>query len=129
MSTQHTPHRLDHIGFSRVKAHSIYAHPELRAEDSNDLVAFMPEHQMATARRLAACWNAFDGLPTEYVEHMVNVPEFFFKHTELLAQRDELLLALQMLLEWHESTADDDEEYSAVRDARAAIAKATGATA
>lgn len=48
----------------------------------------------ANARRIAACLNAFDGLETEQVENMVNVPEFFFKHVELLAQRDELLTAL-----------------------------------
>jgi hypothetical protein len=48
------------------------------------------------ARRLVACWNAFDGLDTELVESMVNVPEFFFKQVELLAQRDELLAGLQM---------------------------------
>lgn len=45
----------------------------------------------------------------------------------LIAAAPDLLLALEMLLDWHLSTVEDDgEEYSAVRDARAAIAKATG---
>lgn len=49
-----------------------------------------------------------------------------YANARLIAAAPELLLALEMLLQWHTSTADEDEEYSAVRDARAAIAKATG---
>ena len=52
----------------------------------------------ANARRIAACLNAFDGLETEQVESMVNVPDFFFKQVELLEQRDKLLNALHGML-------------------------------
>jgi len=43
----------------------------------------------------------------------------------LLAAAPSLLLALEMLLEWHTSIVPEDEEYSAVREARAVIKKAT----
>lgn len=47
----------------------------------------------------------------------------------LAATAPDLLLALEMLLEWHLGTSvdtEDAENYSAVREAVAAIAKATG---
>lgn len=61
----------------------------------------------ANARRLVAAWNAFEGLDTELIESMVNVPEFFFKQIGLLAQRDELLSGLSSLVT---SLADSDNE-------------------
>lgn len=45
-------------------------------------------------------------------------------NASVIACAPELLLALEMLLDWHTSNADDDHEYSAIRDARAIIAKA-----
>lgn len=53
-------------------------------------------------------------------------------NARLIAAAPELLLALEMLLAWHLGTsedAEDAENYSAVRDAIAAIAKATGSAA
>jgi hypothetical protein len=47
----------------------------------------------------------------------------------LIAAAPELLLALEMLLDWHISETPEDEEFSAVRGARAAIAKAKGGAA
>lgn len=84
----------------------------------------------ANARRLVACWNAFDGLETEMVESMVNVPEFFFKHTDLMTQRDALLAELQNIAaadprKWDAETRDQFQQWAQNR-ARAAIAKVTG---
>lgn len=86
------------------------------------------------ARRLVACWNAFEGLDTEMVESMVNVPEFFFKHTDLLAQRDELMAACKLFIAYDNNDATDGVAMmiaynNAVTAARAAIAKAEGAKA
>jgi len=93
-STQHTPGKLEQHGvwiFTDVADSAAIAKLEYGGVDSPGFAA-----AKANARRLVACWNAFDGLDTELVESMVNVPEFFFKQVELLAQRDELLAGLQM---------------------------------
>ena len=82
----------------------------------------------ANARRLVACWNAFDGLDTEQIESMVNVPSFFFKHIELLAQRDELLAMLNRAVRRLESAHASGETIMRhwIVDARALIAKVEG---
>lgn len=77
----------------------------------------------ANARRIAACWNAFDGMSTDTIEQMVNVPEFFIKQMELLSLRDELLGALKKI-----ASSDHDAKFAALDMkgiANAAIAKAT----
>lgn len=79
----------------------------------------------ANARRIAACWNAFDGMSTDTIEQMVNVPEFFIKQMELLSLRDELLGALKKI-----ASSDHFEQFAALDMkgiANAAVAKATGA--
>ena len=40
-----------------------YSEPELRGENGELIATFMP-HRLAEARRLAACWNACQGIPT-----------------------------------------------------------------
>lgn len=79
------------------------------------------------ARRLAACWNACDGIDTEHLERH-GLPDFAQKISGLVAQRDEMLEALNGIL----IRVADDEDYGpdhAVTVARAAIAKATGGAA
>lgn len=80
----------------------------------------------ANARRIAACWNVCEGIPTKALE--ADVPGIFRqinRQEELKAQRDELLAALKGMLE-----VFGDEfgmcDSSVCDDARAAIAKATG---
>lgn len=67
---------------------------------------------------LLRCTSASNPSKEERAEDEANV--------RLAAAAPELLLALDMLLDWHLTDCDQDEEYSAVRNARAAIAKATG---
>lgn len=100
-----------------------------------------PQHEMgpdttwidcntaANARRMAACWNACEGIPTEALE--ADVPGIFRqinRQEELEAQRDELLAALKGMLE-----VFGDEfgmgDSSVCDDARAAIDKAEGGAA
>lgn len=79
------------------------------------------------ARRLAACWNACDGLPTESLEKLGTLDrasvEMNVFRAHLLAQRDELLAALHRMENHPASRIDELPEM-----ARAAIAKAEGGT-
>ena len=55
------------------------------AEISDDV----PEDQRkATARRLAACYNACEGLPTEFLEQLVSLKEYFEAAKRLREQED-----------------------------------------
>ena len=74
----------------------------------------------ANARRLAACWNACDGIGTEHLEDDA-VRKLIQDRDLLLAQRDELLKALEFFLKWGRCQKAEDM-------ARAAIAKAEGGT-
>lgn len=48
--------------------------------------------QQDNARRIVACWNACDGLPTEVLEAMANPSS---SYTALIKERDELVKALR----------------------------------
>lgn len=81
------------------------------------------EHE-ANARRLAACWNACEGLSTEHLEQH-GLPGFAQAISDLRAQRDELLEALRFIANVTECgvTANDCQIHDR---ASAAIRKATG---
>lgn len=49
----------------------------------------------ANARRLAACWNALEGVSTDHLEKY-GLPDFAQKISDLVEQRDELLEALSL---------------------------------
>lgn len=98
-----------------------------------------PQHEMgpdaswidcntaANARRIAACWNACEGIPTEALE--ADVPGIFRqinRQEELEAQRDDLLTALQLILSADYRGYGIDYIKGC---ARAAIAKAEGGAA
>lgn len=68
------------------------------------------------ARRLVACWNACDGIPTDVLEER-KVSEALWR--QLTAQRDELLEALEGVMYWDNGKPEWDA-------ARAAIAKVEG---
>lgn len=59
MSAQHTPGRLTLV--------TQYAQPELR-DAIGGLVAVIAAYEVGNARRLAACWNACEGIPTSELE-------------------------------------------------------------
>ncbi len=106
-----------------------------------------PLMRYANARRLVACWNACEGVPTSVLDDVMNSSEREFLHhfVAMQAQRDELLGALQMLLAISgeinyapngllEMALDSDDQETrnqanAHLCARAAIAKATGEAA
>lgn len=114
MSAQHTP------GLLVVRGYSIYTADGTPVADTC-LTASHPDNDHANALRLAACWNAFDGLPTTQIESVVNVPEFFFKHMDLMDQHRELLAALDGLL----NVLPSATTHPAIKAAKAARANAT----
>lgn len=61
MSAGNTPERL--------KAFTLYAHPELRT-DRDELIATLQPGRETVAHRLAACWNACEGIETYALELM-----------------------------------------------------------
>ena len=82
------------------------------------------------ARRIAACWNACDGLSTEALERLGTLDrarvELDVIRNEAIAQRDELLAALQ---DANEALADRPLMDPTIIKIRAAIAKAAGGAA
>ena len=84
------------------------------------------------ARRLAACWNACEGVPTESLEkewwgHLGDKT----KPSKLMAQRDALLAACKALveaIEGHERRTGVMQMHPAVERARAAVAQAEATT-
>lgn len=86
--------------------------------------AHSPIHQSGCddARRLVACWNACDGLPTSDLENSA-LPEIMTNLMEAKVQRDALLEALKEIVDGH---GVPDIPEPALIKARAAIAKAEG---
>lgn len=126
MST-HTPGRLTVTHNSRETS-TIYCEGKEVARVHMDSEAHEDDEQHCeNARRLAACWNACDGLPTESLEKLgtldrANVEMNVFR-AHLLAQRDALLAELHRMENHPASRIDELPEM-----ARAAIAKVKGGT-
>ena len=88
-----------------------------------------PQHNDATAkenaRRLAACWNACEGISTENLEYGLPVKELVQQCNEAIQQRDELLDAAIEALE-----AGQDGDWQSARKALAqSIASVKGGAA
>ena len=64
------------------------------------------DHQtrIANTRRLVACWNSCDGLPTDLLEQMVNPTSTYTalmkQRDSLVKERDELVNALRMCADY-----------------------------
>jgi len=109
MNAQHTQGRLElDEGYRRIA----------KADDGRDIF-LVHEHgnAEANARRLVACWNACEGLPTAWIEG--GAADILEHAKSLNAQRDELLAALQ------EAKANAGNPEAVYRITSAAIAKAT----
>ena len=79
----------------------------------------------ANARRLVACWNACEGVPTELLElHGAKMIPPELPYAALEAQRDELLAELEALATWASTkTTDGVHRGHHIGKARALIAK------
>lgn len=139
MNDQHSPGRMtvhaeDAAGWpllmigSRIVAN---VNPESGVDTSKaPSIAFKKMPAEANARRLAACWNYCEGLDTDGMETATKIgqpikafiDEALVKELELIAQRDELLAALQRAID--EAVADGMDDWHA--NAKAAIARFKG---
>ena len=79
----------------------------------------------ANARRIVACVNACEGISTENLEDNRPVKWLAQQYNEVVKQRDELLEALQALMD-DEAPIDEKHWNDCCDKARAAILKATG---
>lgn len=114
----------------------------LEAEDEQENVVFqikavldgvLHEKGKSNTRRLVACWNACEGISTEILEESVVKPTLSDHTDAIAAQRDELLAALEGMLDRYVSLANsgdagnwDCEEEDEVIAARQAIANVKG---
>lgn len=128
MSAQHTPGGMIAVG----------PWVENIRDDKPDLVTSegiggdTDKEQCANARRIAACWNAFDGMKTDIIEVVASMgginPGVLF---DVKQQRDELLEALRRIegadLSMYTSRSGMLEDCQNI--ARAAIAKMEGGAA
>ncbi len=98
MSGQHTPGRLTHAPQVGKPGHCHLA--QIFDADGQSLACLDstvdPEVATQRARRLAACWNACEGISTPELEvDNVTFTAMLRERDELRAQRDELLEALR----------------------------------
>lgn len=127
----HTPGRLvfSEDGLAELKNQS-----QILQTESGDLVLYFKFHNPEDARRLAACWNACEGVPIDVLDSSMagGMPWSVPDQIEKMVERDELLVALSLLLhEVDQSAIAGAKDYGwpvAVQKSRAAIALATGKT-
>lgn len=84
-----------------------------------------PEESEVFARRLAACWNACDGIQTNELEHIANTGGMLGPREDvarIASQRDELLAELEKIA----TSVDIDTLRAAIDCARAALSKVKG---
>jgi hypothetical protein len=130
MSEQHTPGLL-------IPHDPTYALHAIRCEKGR-IVADVgysgtKERDITNARRLAACWNACDLMPTEDVERLADIGQGVMnlvvtaadlkaERDQARTQRDQLLDALKALLSEHAVPSSGCKDRPAYEQARAAIA-------
>ena len=127
--SKHTPGRMPEPREPNGRGYGWKVGPAWLGENSHS------EETAANARRIVACWNACEGVDTEWLEQcgsdestrMFSLPHWVKHADELRAQRDELLEALAPFAKAdlrtqgvHQRFADD------VLRARAAINKVKG---
>ena len=120
MSEQHTAGRVFLTDTGRIGAGDPQRHDRLKIhspwiEDAWDGDA----EADANMRRLAACWNACEGISTDTLER--GPDSVFIYAGDLTKQRDELLQALQFAIRFHDQLTPSDVERM-----RKIVAKATG---
>lgn len=95
----------------------------------SDIESANEQEAEANARRLAACWNACDGLDTDILESSRSLSDALHLNDKRVdSQRDDLLAALCEMVEFFQPNAwgSNENRKDALANASAAIAKATG---
>lgn len=93
-------------------------HPDPYATEAETDALLAADTRTPAERRLAACWNACDGVPVEVLEAQQSggLPWSVADQIEERVQRDELLAALQMWLDIHENPAGFAGKYGKALD-------------
>jgi hypothetical protein len=67
---------------------------------------------LANTRRLVACWNALDGVPTEWLENYVsgNAENVLQENAALVKERDELVASLREITDFASRQVCQHEE-------------------
>ena len=127
MSTEHTPGRLkvgQHLGsLSSFCIHMDVGDKGRGAEIVEAVCGLSTEQRLANARRLVACWNACEGIPTEEMESK-GLP--LYMHRKLISERDQLLKVLDRIEKWDQHTTEFAVDWGSngVRDLYRGIARA-----
>lgn len=84
--------------------------------------------EIEMARRIVACVNAFDGVPEAALKPRIVMAQEI-QAQELIAQRDELLAALNEIVGMCEAVSANNPRYAIRKAALDAIARAKGGAA
>lgn len=122
---KHTPGRLV---FSEDGLEELKNQSQILENESGELILYFKFHNREEARRLAACWNACEGVPIDVLDSSMagGMPWSVPDQIEKMVERDELLEALRLA----DAMLSGANMNKAVveRKVRAAIALATGKT-
>lgn len=92
--------------------------------EAKDAIVKVLDLDFKDARRLVACWNACEGVPTDALERSKSLPDFVLAGQAIERQRDELLKALRELAD----SFDPQTTFSELEKARAALRESLEAT-
>lgn len=134
MSAQHTP---GPIREGKAGTNSIVSDNPVPGMGGSDCIEYYGGHLIGESitpsnrRRLVACWNACEGIPTEVLERLGTLDrarvELDVVRAQSIAQRDELLALLDEVR--RNFTRDDDLPDDLLPRIDAAIDKSTGSAA
>ena len=103
----------------------------LRIDGKLAFIAAMGDRSREVTKRMAACWNACDGIPTDDLEQKPT-KDTFLRALHAIRQRDELIEALKLCKteprHWMRDHGQDIATQKAISKATSAIEKATGET-
>lgn len=126
MTRQHTPEPWTVSEKTLVRLDCAYLIRPVN-ETNYEYGATLAATSQQDARRIVACVNACRGLPTDELEQKGLVAAVGTQLLELEQQRDELLAALEGMLQWVAHAPPDDLSY--LERAHAAIKKVKGGAA
>lgn len=90
--------------------------------EAKDAIVNVLDLDFEDARRMLACWNICDGVPTDVLERSKSLTDFVLTGQAIEHQRDELLKALRELAD----SFDPQTKFSELEKARTTISKLTG---
>lgn len=123
MTNEHTQGRLAYVERGDAFCHAVFK----EQGDQVAVVVSATQTQQGDARRLAACWNACQGISTEVLEReqYLQTASYSLRHAAE-TQIVELLAALERLVRFIEIEDAHLANFGEVESARTAIARVKG---